>query len=120
MESTAAPDGDLYPELNEEYILPKRTSVVAVPTSTMEEEHDVTDSSPICQNKILTDSHEDIQFEAATANKNGTVASAAECEHDNTNATDKQPGDKSSDGDESQQQNFGEIIKESIVETVSA
>ena len=92
----------LYQELDEEYILPKRTSVVAVPTDTI-------NSSPTSQNEIKGNEIKDFCETSAD------TPVSKDQEHDGKKG--KGVNEMSSNRES---QNFGEIIKESIVETVSA
>ena len=92
----------LYQELDEEYILPKRTSVVAVPTDTI-------NSSPTNHNEIKGSEIKDL------------------CQKSDDTSISKGPGQNGKNdkgvsemSSNRESQNFGEIIKESIVETVSA
>ena len=91
----------LYQELDEEYILPKRTSVVAVPTDTI-------NSSPNCQNEMKSN---EIKVMRESSDERKVKGQG----HDDING--KEVSEMSSNREA---QNFGEIIKESIVETVSA
>ena len=96
-EGTAA---SLYQELDE-YILPKRTSVVAVPTDTI-------NSSPNSQNEIKSNEIKD------------QCGTSADVKNKDKGREAKSGAGVNEVSSNRESQNFGEIIKESIVETVSA